>query len=199
MAGKLFVIEKTEAALVPVLDYLKEAQDAANAGQRSRTAALQIDSVRAKILAKDDGHAIATGGGVPNSYGYSATTTVVGVAWITEDSGRLHVRVIAARLRAPKSAHARRSIDPFPGDHYLTAVYPELLDALKPIPKSSRRKATAITDTIRDHLRDEDWMDAGAWCQLVDMVGEMQARPEWLDEGAERVVRSLFASKPATA
>jgi hypothetical protein len=42
-------------------------------------------------------------------------------------------------------------------------------------------------------------MDAGAWCQLVDMVGEMQARPEWLDEGAERVVRSLFASKPATA
>lgn len=89
---------------------LKEFCDAANKGQRVRTAEMVVSPAewRAKAAKLRSG-----GDGVPNSYRGLATTTVVGCAWVRLPDGRRVVRIYAARDYATRSAYGRTDRLPF--------------------------------------------------------------------------------------
>lgn len=82
---------------------------AANKGQRTRTATMQLDAAE---WAADRGLYRAGGDGVNNSYGSRASTTVVGAAWVTLNGSRV-VRLEASRTDAIASAYGRREKLPF--------------------------------------------------------------------------------------
>lgn len=195
---KLFIVTNS-TDLSGIASALERGQDEANRGQRARTARLDPEEVVEAIEARPYGEMTASGGGVPNSYNYQATTTIVGVAWVTDAEGRKHVRVRADRVRAPKSSYGRRGAEVFPTDHYLTSVYEQFGPALAPIRKKDRKRTSQVTDAIRDHLR-EHADDGTAWLQLADLVEEMPTgRPDWWPEGLTGLVRGLFTPVPAGA
>jgi len=83
--------------------------DAANKGQRTRTATMRIG-----VGGWEAASAMwrAGGDGVPNSYRGAATTTVVGCAWAERHGNRI-VRLEATRDAAIKSSFGRRDRLPF--------------------------------------------------------------------------------------
>lgn len=89
---------------------LKEFCDAANKGQRVRTAEMVVSPAEWR---SKTGRLRAGGDGVANAYRGPATTTVVGCVWVTLPDRRRVVRVYAARDYAPHSAYGRTSRLPF--------------------------------------------------------------------------------------
>lgn len=90
---------------------LAELCEAANKGQRARTATLTIAE---QTWAADRLLLHAGGYGVPNSYrDFQPKTTVVGCCWSTLADGTRVVRVEAKRAIAARSAYGRRGALPF--------------------------------------------------------------------------------------
>lgn len=107
----------------------------ANASARTRTVSVGIDAD--KILTQPAGIIEGSGGGVPNSYRYTAETSAVGFAWFTDKQGNKHLRVVGGRIAAPKSAYGRGEPNVFgvtatdverhgAASMAVEAVYPEL-------------------------------------------------------------------------
>lgn len=95
----------TLQSIEQLTDALQAAAKAANKGARSRKVwALDLPD----FAARTQGISYRTGGGVCNSYGYRATSSVVGMAWYTDDSG-LHIRIVGGRVGVHSSRYGRTS------------------------------------------------------------------------------------------
>lgn len=112
------------------------------------------------------------GGGVPNSYRQRAETSVLGVAWWTDDAGRKHVRFIGGRVDAPKSSYGRRGAKLFgltdkqyDDTECVTLVYPALC-----VPRPLKTEKGLLPEILR--AIEEDPLDRASWMALSDHVTE---------------------------
>lgn len=75
-----------------------EATAAANAGGRTRLINERNEYRADLVLTQAAGYADVNGGGVANSYGYRAESSVLNYTWATDAAGDKHVRIMAARV-----------------------------------------------------------------------------------------------------
>lgn len=93
--------------LSDIEDLLAIAEGYANGAAHTRLVSVRSINLQ-KVWHEPEGTEWTDGGGVANSYRQMATTSVLGVAWYTDEAGNKHVRVIGSREGAPKSAYGRR-------------------------------------------------------------------------------------------
>lgn len=74
------------------------ATDAANAAGRTRLVDAASETRADRVLAESHGCKQADGGGVANSYGHRAETSVLAYAWYTRTDGVKVVRITAGRV-----------------------------------------------------------------------------------------------------
>ena len=141
---------------------------AANKGQRSRTAEMQISSEEWQV--SPVALYRAGGRGVANSYRQSASTTVVGCCWVPFAGGRV-VRVQANRTYAPKSPFGERSALPF---GYNTAITHW---------RKADEGAIILNDAAFAGLRAElDSATAFADLSTIERLATLPVIADWLDD-----------------
>lgn len=148
-------------------------QKDANWASRARTAWIDVREALDQVRSRPHGILTRTGGGVPNSYRQYADTTVVGIAWFTGADDGVHVRILANRITAPKSANAHKQPAVFGTADAHEAVYPQIK---VPAPLKKDRKADPLAWEMRLALS-QNPLDAGTRAALVDHLEE-QGRGE---------------------
>jgi len=90
----------------PTAEQLRDLFHAATveANGRARTRTIDTNSITCdfrcmNVGGSPSGARETNGGGVANSYGYAAETSVLEYAWFTDAAGAKHVRVVSARVR----------------------------------------------------------------------------------------------------
>jgi hypothetical protein len=96
-----------------------------NTGCSARLAFLDGEDLYKQIRQRPKGIWYDDGGGVPNSYSYTAETSVVGCAWWTSPKGILTANVVGDRTRAKSAPHGFVGLtNPFPSDDPWEATFP---------------------------------------------------------------------------
>ena len=185
------IVTSTESnwvAIDPSSHEVREAMlsrlDTANKGMRSRMISRERVNCEGWDLTewKPSGIYEWGGEGVANSYRGWATSTLAGLAWFTDAHGRLHIRVYAGRVSAPKSPFGRRGVEAFPHCYADTvagpicAVYPELRPPtiLKKYSKG-RDRIDAELLSIADGIAANP-TDPAPWHAMADWIDEHSAQ-----------------------
>lgn len=175
---KVFTSEEIASGVARqwVVTTLDRGQSEANYRQRSRVVWLDSHEVGTRVENEPDGEVTASGGGVPNAYRQRAETTILGVAWTTTSNRNRHVRIVAHRTTAPRSAYGKKDASVFPNDSYAGRVYPFLVIGREA--RKRRRKEDSLRNRLRDAVA-ENGVNEMDLRVLLDHVMETGDRPLW--------------------
>lgn len=189
--------------VAPTRDQLLEAFDAAatkaNAGGRTRLVSEDSETRTDRVLSEDHGCRQADGGGVANSYGYRAETSILAYAWYTRGDGSKVVRIAAGRCSVSGRHVSSLNLGTRPQQEKVADLFPaamvhaELMDEVLHILREPKKRLNSFQLTIKAGLV-EGVTDTTIWLVYAD----------WLEENGGSVdlaaaIRTAFQYAPVTA
>lgn len=173
------IVSPTREQLVALF---AEATAAANGNGRSRLVDERNEYRADLVLTHPSGCSDVNGGGVANSYGYRAESSVLNYVWATDAAGNKHVRVLAARVSC--------------SGRHVSTLMPGTRKQQEKLQDADMEFALIYADLFRFYadgpLSKKYRTDKGAWAVYADkLTDDGQA------ELADRI--RLFCMAPATA